>query len=225
MMVCAVVYLWCACLLYFKWRSRIVGDISVAKMIMRSLCCLASCHCFKVEGPGGLLEILDVLLNISYGGWASSTQLYVHAQIATYLVAVSIPYVVNMLMKLGDPNEFLSRAVAQCARVVNDYISIYQRGQACAVFHNNSLENDDTSTTQKNLAASPASNSIQCWDTLWESCKLALDVVQAARSNGTNGSSSTSSSHSSFVAPACIPHPWRQIPALLDYTDGKGDAP
>jgi hypothetical protein len=218
----------CACV--------ITADITVAKVLLRSICCLASCHSFKVEGPGGLLEILTLLLNTSYAGWpTTSTHMSAHAQTATYLMSVSMPYIANLLVEL-KLDDFLSRAVAQCARVVSDYVSVYNRGNTSALFHANTVaahDEDDSSAKLKNLSVGPdslADRSVQSWDTLWEACKVALDVITQARTQQSASASASGSAEATatttvsggFVPPSCVPQPWREIPSLCTYTE-SGD--
>jgi hypothetical protein len=199
------------------------GDVMTCKLALRAICCLASTECVAIEGSGSLCVLLDALLSVAYAAWTSSmgssdATLSIEGQVASFLVASCIPWCANALASTDAGKEVLSRSAGQCARVVSDWsaASPYHVGGSQAIFHINAVPDDEDGVSS--LTVGPSG--VLCWDTLWESCKMALDVINDAKADG-------------FVPPTCMNCLWLQLPEdfgrdhsteKVDLGEGIGDS-
>lgn len=200
------------------------GDIWVCKIALRTVACLSSCNCISVEQSGGLADVLDTFLNIAYSSWRSipnasdgtgklEPALSEAGQIATYLVASTIPWAISALSASPAGSASLSRAAAQFARCLAEWEGPHHPEGSCPIFLINAVPVDTEEDEARRVPLSVGPAGVVCWDSLWESCRFALDVIAEA---GTGRG---------FTAPVCIKQPWRELQEELSPQTTDEDTP
>lgn len=175
------------------------GDVVVARNHLRALSCLASAGCVSVDGEGagiGLAQILGALCDAAEAHSPSASKLSVGAEAAIYLLASCVPYVFTALQASAGSTgaELASRITALCRYVTNEdesgnrRISPYDTNGGQPVFH---VSIDGTaappcvgdSTTGHTAQESSPSGAV-CWDSLWEICKVADNILTSIEATG-----------------------------------------
>mmetsp|Transcript_24976 Transcript_24976/g.36851 ORF Transcript_24976/g.36851 Transcript_24976/m.36851 type:complete len:1091 (+) Transcript_24976:65-3337(+) len=192
------------------------GDVIVARNLLRGLGCLASSGAVSMDGEGqgvGLLDILDSLCRVAEGEVFATATFSVGVEVTVFLLASLVPYIVHALQR-SQAEGIASRIAAICRRVAPQadaedaslrWRSCYDVGGSQEVFHVN-IEGTtppppavDSTTRNSNPCASP--RDAVCWDSLWEVCKVADDILTSVHE--TNGASMDSTS-----VPKCLLLVW-----------------
>jgi hypothetical protein len=177
-------------------------DVPSAKLLLRSVACLAGCGIFEVEGAGGLLDCLNGLLGPLAAELAedvnrdTATPLRLShvAQTAAFLLANTLVWAAPAIYTLSGAASFLSTAHNALHTVVTRWCSPYSVGGLQAVFNAYSSPNGDEGMEdgiagdafESVLSTGPAvyaarGHSVQAdgsaWDSLWESALQACALL------------------------------------------------
>jgi hypothetical protein len=93
-------------------------EVLTAKLFLRTVSCLASAGCFAVEESGGLLEIFENLLQGTISG-GSLQELSEQSLVCAYLLASSIPWSIEALLRFESGKDFLKRLHTCLAEIKN----------------------------------------------------------------------------------------------------------
>lgn len=189
------------------------ADIVSAKIILRNLSVLVASGALALEGRGSFSELVDALLTSVEAN--TGAQLSVVQQAATYLLASAAPWFAATLVHRQSGDKTLAtRCLKAFRNVLENWKSPYDVNGPYAVFHDESIAVAD---------AASAPSGMGCWDTLWESCRVAADIFDGEFA-ATIADMSTSSvdtvegrhvHSSSFEYPKCFLRPWTMASELL----------
>jgi hypothetical protein len=165
-------------------KSLSDGDMLTSKVILRSLATLASCKCLTLEGLNGFCNLLHMFISVSCSGWSTNTEksgnspsLSPEEQARTYLIAQTVPWALDILVKSEIGRATLDRVLPILMRVLSDWRSPYCPGGKLAIFHLDSAEQIESNYR---LSEGPLGGSA-CWDSLWEACSKCLDMIHQAQ--------------------------------------------
>lgn len=150
-------------------------NVSVSKLILRSIASLASCNCINVSGQGGLVDLLTSLLSVAQGDGVDI--LTPEREVATFLLASTMPYCAVVLGNYPEGIEIRSNINAYLSHVLTSIHSCYDIGGKLALFHvKTEVDMEDGGETVY-LTTNGPSNAA-CWDTLYESCVMAVHIIK-----------------------------------------------
>jgi hypothetical protein len=95
-------------------------EVLTAKLFLRTVSSLASAGCFAVEESGGLLEIFENLLQGTISG-GSLQELSEQSLVCAYLLASSIPWSIEALLRFESGKDFLKRLHECLAEIKNSW--------------------------------------------------------------------------------------------------------
>ncbi len=107
------------------------------------------------------------------------------------MIASTIPWALSTLTASAGGNVFLTRCHQVFTDICTKHASNYDINGVNAIFHEYVVPSDEDGNplVRATLSTRPSVNGSSCWDTLWEACYIAADVI----SQGT-----------SFVPPSCM---------------------
>ena len=187
-------------------------EVLHAKLALRSAACLASSNCLLMEGAGGICVTLDALVEIVDGtGFDGHGGLSHAGQISAYLLANTVPWIVNALAQTnasGSGAVTLNGVRRALARVCSDLSSPFSVSGQQAIFHENIVHSTDDMAAESTGEMSVSGlcpkgpRGSACWDSLIEACKMAVDVINDAEAKVTEGR------QGDLVSPGCMCTPW-----------------
>ena len=135
-------------------------------------------------------------------------------QVAAFLLASTVPWIapalagaaVDSSVATGEQrngNEILALIRMVCERVCSNWRSPYEVGGQQAIFHVSIVHaTDDGDDGLAGVAGvgPKGPKGAACWDSLWEACRIAVDVIDMSLAAAGSGTS--------FVAPSCMCVPW-----------------
>lgn len=169
-------------------QSLAEDNVFEAKLILRTLACLTSCNCVSIES---LCCVLSSLTEI-----ATSPLNEAASDIASYLLAFTMPWCTSILATLPLGNTIIADAIDICTRVSKNRTSPYDVGGKKAVFHVHVVPADEDGNPTDRITLSSGPEESVCWDILWDVCTVALDILQSPHT---------------FRPPACIVMPWIKL--------------
>lgn len=181
------------------------GEILHAKLTLRCLCVLASVGALALTGEGGFESLIGTIVSAAEPVASVKSGFFTFSQQAmTYLLATSTPYMAALVSHSSGDLAKRCRAVFQ--RVLKEWKSPYDTDGKNAVFNVNTIMLEDPTQGPEDMA---------CWDTLWEACLMAVQVLdgEAAASDAV-GPTVTDGLHvhsSSYKYPTCFLRPWTEV--------------
>ena len=207
-------------------------EVQVAKLALRAVACLGSSNCVLLcSDNGGISSLLQTLSSIVESSWlqidessaaatASSsgssrsskpTHVLSHkGQVAAFLLASTVPWIAPALAGTAGEeksgSEVLTHVRMVCERVCSDWKSPYEVGGQQAIFHVSIVHaTDDSDDGLAGVAGVGPKGPIgaACWDSLWEACRIAVDVIDMSLAAAGSGTS--------FAVPSCMCVPWESL--------------
>jgi hypothetical protein len=155
-------------------------DVQVSKLVLRAIASLSASNCMVLSGPGSINSVLETFLDITESSFVDGKLDY-QGQVTAFLISSTLPWIASKLNTDDEGKMVLERSRILLEKVVNDYYSPYEVGGQQAIFHVGIVHatDCDSDSMTDNVAGltplGPAGGT--CWDTLYEACKVALEVL------------------------------------------------
>lgn len=134
-----------------------VRGVFTAKMLLKSLSCLVCCKVVAIEGDGGIVSLLNALIDVAMQAQSSTSH------IAAYLVLSTLPLLIHLL-----PASLLLTIETLVTAVQKDWSSPFDVSGTRAVYHINIAEEvEDTRLAD-----------CACWDNLWSAASLVSSLLK-----------------------------------------------
>lgn len=207
----------CTSLINTKLRDTLLfalreDDVPTLKLILKTVACLSSCGSFAVEGPGGLIELLESILQTGFAVHSTGHADPSAAQQSIYLVASTITWALGVLNKSDAGRAF----VASVQEKITSYLSAWQcpfsvGGYQAMFLQQFEAEEDmeDTTNSFITIGCIPGSRPGTGYDSLMQACSLALALI-------------TSADGGQPALPSCMVQPWIALSEDLADSTGEG---
>ena len=197
-------------------------SVLTAKLCLRSLACLTTCQCLALEGVGGLIQLLDTLLDAAtanyQGNGSSITMLSADTQVLLYLLSHTLPYCNFILHSSPTGQALLLRANTLFTSVITSYSSPFSTLGPLAIFHAYAAELDEegnqvASTPTKNLSCGPPNEA--AYDSLYDALCIGIAACSSCLSAENSNSGINITAHYTILTP------WTS-PLLIDLLSTHG---
>jgi hypothetical protein len=158
-------------------KSLDEDNVSVSKLILRSIASLASCNCINISGQGGLVDLLTSLLTVAQGD--GDNILTPEREVATFLLASTMPYCAVVLGNYAEGIDIRTSINTYLSHLLTNIHSCYDIGGKLALFHvKTEVETTDMEGGETIYLTTNGPSNAACWDTLYESCLMATDIIK-----------------------------------------------
>jgi len=180
-------------------------DVATTKLLLRCVACLTASGVFEIEGPGGMAQILNFLLeplSAELGAAHNADnslplQLSAHTQASAYLLASTLVWAAPALHSSVDSaSSLLTAAHSALELVVSRWCSSYSVGGLQAVMgayaapeSDADMETESADPASRVLSVGPSARNTpvladgSAWDSLWEAATQACAVLETLQSS------------------------------------------
>lgn len=152
-------------------------NVLVSKLILRSMATLCCSNCLSFSGSDGFLNVIDGLLivaenNSIHNGVAVAGYLTPQGEVATYLLSITVCWCSTLFNPDDEIASIIkSRILALCRNVNSRRSSPFDVGGKQAIFQVMNF-------SEECVNLSPGPDNVMSWDTLWDSCSMAIYALE-----------------------------------------------